>query len=468
MISALAVSPDGRLLASGSLYQDPTIRIWDTTNGKLLRRLEGHSGWVASLTFAKEGQRLYSASSDQSIRIWDVNTWNEITVLRGHVGEVYSLAVAERSHLVASTGRDGNLMLWSNRDVNGKTGYFTIPKNISGNRYEFLDKSHLLLRPHRQEISLLDLKAASDPVPMSELGSADNVIPTTGTNLLCSWDGTNQMIVREWTGSNFLFCRSVTVAREHKPWMTFYSGRKLLIWSDGSSSLHEINLNDSNRVVEVRCDVEISEVAGLSHDGHLLLARDTNGFAHVLNADTGRTLVSAGQSTLAAFALNDNVLIACAHRDDNHEVSFYDLNEPEKAPRHVAGRFYPSTLAVSPDSRLAALSTESGEVRLFDPANGELIEVLDAHLNAAFGVAFSPDGKRLISSSGGREAVKLWDVRTRQELLTLSGEGTLSEAQWGNDGNAIVAGFPLQIWRAPSWEEIRAIEAREPRDGAVP
>jgi hypothetical protein len=65
----------------------------------------------------------------------------------------------------------------------------------------------------------------------------------------------------------------------------------------------------------------------------------------------------------------------------------------------------------------------------------------------------------LISSSGGREAVKLWDVGTRQELLTLPGAGSLLlGAAWSADGDTILAGEPWQIWSAPSWEEIAVTE----------
>ncbi len=88
---------------------------------------------------------------------------------------------------------------------------------------------------------------------------------------------------------------------------------------------------------------------------------------------------------------------------------------------------------------------------------------LQGHLNAAFGVAFSPDGRRLVSSYGGREAIKLWDVGTRQELLTLnSSTGELLHgALWSSDGDVILAEAPWQAWRAPSWEEIAAAEAKE-------
>ena len=103
---------------------------------------------------------------------------------------------------------------------------------------------------------------------------------------------------------------------------------------------------------------------------------------------------------------------------------------------------------------------------LFDATKGELIEVLHGHLTAAFIVTFSPDGRRLISTSNTREAVKLWDVLTRQELLTLSGAGSLPyAAYWTADGDAILSGPPWQVWRAPSWEEIAAAEAEAKNRG---
>ena len=108
-------------------------------------------------------------------------------------------------------------------------------------------------------------------------------------------------------------------------------------------------------------------------------------------------------------------------------------------------------------------------MRLFDPAKGKLIESVHGHLNAAFALAFSADGRRLISTSGGREAVKLGDVGTRQELLTLGGTGSeLNVARWSADGDVILAGSPWQAWRAPSWEEIAAAEAKEKMESKKP
>jgi WD40 repeat protein len=207
-----------------------------------------------------------------------------------------------------------------------------------------------------------------------------------------------------------------------------------------------------------------------SEDGDYLAAwtkewekRDT---LRVWNVETRQIVASINQRFHAAsLAAGGRVLVAALVQGNDHEIAFYDLSHPNRAPRRVQGRQFSDHLAVSPDGRLVASSTGGGQIRLFDPAKGELIRAQDGHMKAAFGLAFSPGGRRLISASGDREAIKLWDVGTREELpelLTLDGTGSvLGQARWSADGDVILVGPTWQAWRAPSWEEIEAVEAKE-------
>jgi len=73
-------------------------------------------------------------------------------------------------------------------------------------------------------------------------------------------------------------------------------------------------------------------------------------------------------------------------------------------------------LSFSPDNHLLAAVNEGGTVFLWSVADGRLIRQLTGHTRIAFDVTFSPDGKRL--ASVGLE-VKIWDPVSFQELLTL-------------------------------------------------
>jgi WD40 repeat protein len=242
--------------------------------------------------------------------------------------------------------------------------------------------------------------------------------------------------------------------------------RQLLAWSEGNSSAsgYMASLAAPGRRIELRGDVLGLVLFRFSEDGNYLAAATKEWDSlRVWKVDTEQIVASMNERFSAAtFAAGGRVLVVAVARGNDHEIRFYDLAHPDRAPRHVPGKDSSDFLAVSPNSGLVASSTAAGLLRLFDPAKGELIDSLHGHLNAVFDIAFSPDGRRLISASGGREAIKLWDLGTRQELMTLAGTGSvLSQARWSADGDVIFAGPRWQAWSAPSWKEIAAAEAKE-------
>jgi WD40 repeat protein len=462
-LSTLAISPDGRVLASGSGFEDPTIRVWDAATGGLLVRLEGHTSWVGELVFTRDGRRLISVGGDQSIRFWNTSNWTETKVLRGHTDEIHGVAISETAQLVASVSKDGDLMLWKEDGNSAMDGYRRLPENLLENEVLPLDHSRVLLLPPGQPPELVDLMRDSVPRSLSEIGSSTNILGWFGTNILCHWNGTNQIIVRELRGAEFIQRGAVTLDSGPRPsGVAYKAARQLLAWSEGtsSSSVYLASLAPRGRRIELRSDVHGLVPFRFNKNGNYLAAMTTEmNSLRVWNVETEQIVASIGGLIRdTTFAAGGRVLVAALARGNDHEIRFYNLAHPDRSPRLVPGRSESWALAVSPDGELVASSTVGGQVRLFDPVQGELIETIHGHLSAAFGLAFSGDGRRLISASGGREAVKLWDVGTRQELLTLVGTGSALHAAWSADGDVILAGPPWQAWRAPSWAEIESAE----------
>jgi glucose repression regulatory protein TUP1 len=69
-VTSVAISPDGRWVAAGSL--DMVVRIWDVNTCALVERLRGHKDSVYSVAFSPDGRGLVSGSLDKSLKYWDI------------------------------------------------------------------------------------------------------------------------------------------------------------------------------------------------------------------------------------------------------------------------------------------------------------------------------------------------------------------------------------------------------------
>ena len=78
-VNCLELSPNGKLLASGS--DDKTIIIWDLATGKILKTLKGNSWKITSVAWSSDGNYLTSTCNDGLTKVWDLNTGTQLKIL---------------------------------------------------------------------------------------------------------------------------------------------------------------------------------------------------------------------------------------------------------------------------------------------------------------------------------------------------------------------------------------------------
>ncbi len=110
-VTSVSFSPSGKILASGA--EDYTVRLWDVETRENTATLR-HTGPVYSVSFSSDGTTLASGTGDNTVRLWNIATRENIATLR-HTGLVSSVSFSPNGITLASAGRgyDGTVRLWN-------------------------------------------------------------------------------------------------------------------------------------------------------------------------------------------------------------------------------------------------------------------------------------------------------------------------------------------------------------------
>jgi len=118
-VNDLKFSPDGKTLAvaGGQPSARGDLRLFDTTDWKLVASLGGHLDTVSGVAWSPDGSKLVSASFDKTVRLWDVKAGKVLHAFTGHSDFVYAVAFGPKGEWYATASKDK-----TGRQIDAATG----------------------------------------------------------------------------------------------------------------------------------------------------------------------------------------------------------------------------------------------------------------------------------------------------------------------------------------------------------
>jgi WD40 repeat protein len=407
-VYTVAFSPGGQYLASGGL--DRTLRLWDRATGQEIRGFFGHEGFVRGLAFSPDGRWLLSASEDFSLKLWEVASGYNLTDFHGHQGFTNCVAFSPDGQRIASGGQDQAVKLW-----------LATPS------------SQPIFTEHDGVVSGL----AFSPDGRRVVSGSGN-FATQGR--LIRWDATTARRLLTFPGVS-PFVNAVALRRGGRHDAAAYSDGTVRVWDAVTGELVRPLPGHVSNAADVVYSPDGRWLASASGDRFDTMKP---GEMKLWDADTGQEIRTFGGHSAGvygvAFSLDGRWLAsACA----DGTVRIWDTGDPVGKPREMprhAGEV--RRVVFLPNGRLASAggkSGEFGEVKIRDLSTERALE-LSGHTGLVWGLAASPDGRRLATGSDDR-TIKLWDTTTGEEVLTLRGHtaGVLCVA-FSPDGRSLASG----------------------------
>jgi WD40 repeat protein len=438
-VKTVAFSPDGRSFAAGD--ENGTISLWDSARYEQLGGpIHSHDRVLNNIAFSPSGQMLATGGIEGLVRIWSVATRKELGAPIAVHAPVGSVAFSPDGRILASGDYDNTVRMWS-------------------------------VRTHRRLGNPLNTfhKIVTE-VAFSPDGRTLATLTTElfGQGRIQLWD----IATRKQLGG------SIGGREEISGFAFSPDGQTLAGGGNGGTTLWSVATGREIRQ-SLRSPAHIATVA-FSPDGKILASGGEDHLIKLSSVAPVQGLEVLGspragraRAKLLAFGSDGRNLVTAS---ENGQVSHWDASgHTQLGPTLDTYPAVAHCRVLSPDGRTLASEDKTGTIRLWNLANGRQLGRLSTGSRpseessevepdggCAERLTFSPNGQTLAAITGeANDEVQLWNVATRSSVGRLSAEReSFSEVAFSPDGRTLVSvsvnwesgqsGSQIQLWDAAS------------------
>ncbi|KOR31682.1 hypothetical protein TI05_12075, partial [Achromatium sp. WMS3] len=392
VVLSLAFSPDGRYLVSGQGGNDAHAIIWDVQKQRLLHTLRGHTDRIYAVAFTPDGQRVVTGSYDHDLRLWSATNGQLLAHMSGHTDKVFAVAVAPDG-TIASGAYDHTIRLWD-----GRTGAFIKQLANQGTQVgslSFSPDSRRLVSGVSSTPTHCHLWSVPDGRQLQRYNGHDNAVIATAfapNGRLVATAGGNQQQIDLWDPNTGKLQQRLT-------------GGGGAVWAVGIS-------NDGNRLAWGKTWTSHTSLAKNPLEYQLPIAPSLGSPSKLgqANINWQRAVANLGAWSLQHRKGGNYGYDAILEIQKNGQVQARIERGSTDGYGHWAYSF-------TPDGQTIISGGTDGVLTAYN-RQGQKLGDFVGHTGVIWAVAVASDGKLLVSGSDD-QTVRLWNVATRELLLTI-------------------------------------------------
>jgi WD40 repeat protein len=437
LISSVTFSQDGKSILTGS--NDKTARLWDL-QGNILQVFTGHEGGVTSVSFLPDGKDIFTGSMDSTARLWDLHG-KVLQVFKGHENIITSVAVSTDGRRLLTGSWDKTARLW---DLRGKIlqVFKGHEAGIEGVAFS-PDCKSILTGSDDKTARLWDLEG----IVLQEIRDHDEAINSVvfshdGKSILT---GSNDKTARLWDLHGNLL--KIFKGHEEGIWSVAFSpdDKSILTGStDKTARLWDLNGNTLQVFIG---HADVIWAASFSPDGKSILTGSKDNTARLWDLHGNVLQVFEGHEgsvTSVSFSPDGKSILTGSW---DKTVRLWNLKGTQMRVFHGHDG-YINSVGFSPDGKTIVTGGWDKTVRLWD-LQGNVLQVFKGNDGYVSSVAFSPDGKNILTvcsaislSMPGSEdnTACLWDLHGNILQVFKGHESGIRSVAFSPDGKSILTG----------------------------